>query len=373
MEEKKRILEPYGDIDLQMLKDITLSKGISGHDAGCSRVVKKYLEGHVDEIGYDNLGSIFGVQKGNGKGSQPAPKVAIFGHMDEIGFYVREIEDCGYLRVVPAGGHWTHVLLDQEVLVTTREGKEIYGVLGFVPAHGLAPEVAKTVKDLDELYIDIGVCDKQEAEDAGIRIGDMVSLKTDFVEMENPNYLCSKAWDDRVGVAIAVDVVRRLTSAEHYADVYAVGSTQEEVGLRGAKTAAYTVCPDIGIAIDSTYARDVPGAKYGTNLGSGVTLSVMDGSVIGNRELIYYMEDICKECGIDFVYDLFLRGGTDSGEIHKTGSGIVNMTLSIPSRYIHAHRAIIHRKDYADTVSLLVEFCKRVDWDLVNKFRASNR
>ena len=97
MEEKKRILEPYGDVDLQMLKDITLAKGISGHEAGCSRVVKKYLEGHVDEIGYDNLGSIYGVQKGNGKGETPAPKVAIFGHMDEIGFYIREIEDCGYL------------------------------------------------------------------------------------------------------------------------------------------------------------------------------------------------------------------------------------------------------------------------------------
>lgn len=371
--EKKRILEAYGDVDLQMLKDITLSKGISGHEAGCSRVMKQYMEGYVDEIGYDNLGSIYGVQKGNGNGPEKAPKVAIFGHMDEVGFYVREIEESGYVKVVNAGGLWTHVLLDSEVLITTREGKEIYGVIGFAPSHGQKPEVAKTVKDLDEIYIDIGVCDKEEAESLGVRIGDMVSLKTDFVEMANPNYLCSKAWDDRVGVCVAADVVRHLTSEEHYADVYAVGSTQEEVGLRGAKTAAWTVEPDVAIAIDSTYAHDVPGCKFGTNLGSGVTLSVMDGSVIANRELVYYMEDLCKEMGIDFVYDLFLRGGTDSGEIHKTRSGVVNMTLSIPSRYIHAHRAIIHRKDYADTVKLLVEFCKRVDWDLVRKFQASNR
>ncbi|MDY4973003.1 MAG: hypothetical protein SO103_05560 [Erysipelotrichaceae bacterium] len=156
----------------------------------------------------------------------------------------------------------------------------------------------------------------------------MVTFKTDFVQMSNPNYLCSKAWDDRVGVAIA---------------------------------------------IDSTYAKDVPQAKYGTNLGSGVTLSVMDGGTISNRELVYYMEDLCKELGIDFVYDFFPRGATDSEFIHLNRSGVVNMTLSIPSRYIHAHRSIIHRKDYADTVKLLVEFCKRVDWDLVKKLQASNR
>lgn len=373
MSDKKRILEPYGEVDIQMLKDITLAKGISGHEAGCSRVMKSYMEGHVDEIGYDNLGSIYGVQKGNGNGPEVAPKVAIFGHMDEVGFYVKSIEDSGYIRVQYAGGFWTHVLLDQEVIITTREGREIYGVLGFVPAHGMAPEVAKTVKDPDELFIDIGVCDKEEAVSLGIRIGDMVTLKTDFVEMSNPNYMCSKAWDDRVGVAVATDVVRHLQKEDHYADVYAVGSTQEEVGLRGAKTSAYLVSPDIGIAIDSTYAHDVPGAKFGTDLGSGVTLSIMDGSVIANRELVYYMEDLCNELGIDFVYDIFPRGGTDSGEIHLTKAGIVNMTLSIPSRYIHAHRAIIHRKDYADTVRLLTEFCKRVDWDLVRKFQASNR
>ena len=170
--------------------------------------------------------------------------------------------------------------------------------------------------------------DSREVEDLGIRVGDMVTFKTDFVQMANPNYLCSKAWDDRVGVAIA---------------------------------------------IDSTYAKDVPQAKYGTNLGSGVTLSVMDGGTISNRELVYYMEDLCKELGIDFVYDFFLRGATDSEFIHLNRSGVVNMTLSIPSRYIHAHRSIIHRKDYADTVKLLVEFCKRVDWDLVKKLQASNR
>lgn len=370
---EKRLLEAYGDIDLKMLEDITLSKGISGHEAGCSRVMKRYMEDVTDSIAYDNLGSIYGLQKGNAKEGEKAPKVAIYGHMDEVGFYVREIEDSGYLKLINAGGLWSHTLLDSEVIVTTREGREIYGVMGFCPAWGLKPEVATTVKDLDEMYIDIGVADKNEAEDLGIRPGDMVTFKTDFKVMANPNYLCSKAWDDRVGVCVATDVIRRLKNEEHFADVYAVGSTQEEVGVRGARTVTWDVEPDIAIAIDSTYAKDVPGAKYGTCLGSGVTLSVMDGGTISNRELVYYMEDLCKEMGIDFVYDFFPRGATDSEFIHLHKNGIVNMTLSIPSRYIHAHRAIIHRKDYADTVKLLTEFCKRVDNELVEKFKASNR
>ena len=370
---KERILEPYGDIDLQMLEDFCQAKGISGYEAGASRVMKRYLEGHVDTIEYDNLGSIYGCQKGNHPDDEKAPKVAFFGHLDEVGFYVKKIEDTGFIRVVNAGGLWPHVLLAQEVMITTREGKEIYGMISAPAPHGMPPEVMKTVKQLDELFIDIGVCDKEEVEALGVRIGDPITLVSEFRVMANPNFLMAKAWDDRVGALIATDVVRRLKKEDHYADVYAVGSVQEEVGLRGAKTSAYAVQPDIGIALDVTLASDVPDSKFGAPLASGVTLSIMDGSVIGNRELYYYMEDICKELGIDFVYDIFMRGGTDSGEIHKTCSGIVNMTISIPARSIHSHRGVIHRKDYADTVTLLVEFVKRVDWALVEKFKASNR
>lgn len=368
-ETKTRILEPYGEVNLQMLEEFCQAKGISGHEAGASRVMKKWLEGYVDSIDYDMLGSIYGCKKGSGSG----PKVAFFGHLDEVGFYVKKIEDSGLIRVINAGGFWPHVLLAQEVMVTTREGKEYYGMIGAPAPHGMPPEVAKTVKTIDDLFVDIGVCDKQEAEDLGIRVGDMITLVSDFRVMANPNYLMAKAWDDRVGAAVATDVVRHLKGVSHQADVYAVGSVQEEVGLRGARTAAFAVQPDVGIALDVTLASDIPDSKFGVPLASGVTLSVMDGSVIANRELVYCMEDICRDLGVEFVYDIFPRGGTDSGEIHRTGAGIVNMTLSIPARSIHAQRGILHRKDYADTVRVLTEFCKRVDWDMVEKFKVSNR
>ncbi|NLW69811.1 MAG: M42 family metallopeptidase [Eubacteriaceae bacterium] len=366
--EKERILEPYGDVDLQMMEDFCQAKGVSGQEKEASRVMKRYLEGYVDTIEYDNLGSIIGCKKGEGEG----PKVAFFGHLDEVGFYVIKIEEEGYIRLSKAGGMWGHVLLAQEVMITTREGKEIIGMISAPAPHGMPEEVAKRVKDLDELFVDIGVCDKQEAEALGIRKGDMVTPVAAFRVMSNPNYLMAKAWDDRIGGIIATDIVRHLKGEKLKADVYAVGSVQEEVGLRGAKTAAYAVSPDIGIALDVTLANDVPDSKFGEPLGSGVTLTIMDGSAIANRELVYYMEDLCKELGITYIHDIFLRGGTDSGEIHTTKNGIVNMTISIPARSIHSHRGIIHRKDYADTVKLLTEFARRVDWDLVYKFRASN-
>ena len=367
--EKTRILEPYGDVNVDLLKDFCQAKGITGHEAGASRVMKKWMEGYVDTIEYDNLGSILGTKKGSGNG----PKLAMFGHLDEVGFYVKKIEDSGFIRVVNAGGLWPHVLLAQEVMITTREGKEIYGLISAPAPHGMPAEVMKTVKQLDELFIDIGVCDKQEAEDLGIRIGDMITLVSEFREMANPNYLMAKAWDDRIGAAIATEVVRNLKDVDHLADVVAVGSVQEEVGLRGAKTAAYMVDADVAIALDVTLANDVPDSKFGVPLASGVTLSVMDGSVIGNRELLYCMEDICKELGITFVHDIFMRGGTDSGEIHMTRNGVINMTLSIPARSIHSHRGVVHRKDIADTITLLTEFAKRLNWDMVEKFRCSNR
>ena len=155
-------------------------------------------------------------------------------------------------------------------------------------------------------------------------------------------------------------------------DVYK-RQVQEEVGLRGAQTAGYAVRPDIAIALDATLASDVPGSKYGAPLGSGVTLCLMDGSVICNRELVYIMEEICEDLGLSYTHDIFLKGGTDSGSIHKLFNGVLNMTISIPARAIHSHRAVIHRKDVADTIALLTEFCKRLDWDMVERIRRSNR
>ncbi len=369
-EEKPKLpTEPYGDIDLDMLKEFSEVNGICGNEKAASRVMAKYLDGYVDSIDYDNLGSIIGCKKGTGNG----PKVAFFGHLDEVGFLVKKITPEGYIYLSKVGGMWPHCLLSQEVTITTRDEREYVGLISSPPPHGMTAAAREKVIDVEDIFVDMGVNDADEIKNLGIRVGDTVTPKSEFRVMNNPNYLMGKAWDDRMGAAIATCVVRNLKDEKCSADVYAVGTVQEEVGLRGAMTAGYAVDPDIAIALDVTLASDIPNCTKGAPLGSGVTLSMMDGSIIANRQLVYIMEEICEELNLTYTHDLFLNGGTDSGAIHKLRSGVFTMTISLPARAIHSHRGVVHRKDFADTVTLLTEFCRRLDWELLERIKNSNR
>lgn len=359
----------YGNCDLKMMEEFCQVDGPSGFEKEVSRVMKSYLEGYVDEISYDKLGSIIGLKKGNGKG----PKLMLAGHIDEVGFIISKIEDNGYLRIAPLGGWWGHVLLSQALTITNKEGKKFYGVIGSQAPHGMKPEVRNKVIDVADMFVDLGVNNKEEVLELGIEIGDYITPKSEFEVLNNPNYISAKAWDDRVGALIATEVVRNLKGVDHDCDVYAVGTVQEEVGLRGAKTAAYKIQPDVAIALDVTLADDYPGGKNDSKMGVGVTLSLKDGSVIGAPGLVNYLRNLCKEIKLDFVYNILAAGGTDSGEIHKTCDGVITVTISIPSRYIHAHRSLIHRKDYCDTVTLITEFAKRLDSKLLSELESSNQ
>ena len=371
MEDKKakRIEKAYGKVDLKMMREFTDADGISGCEKEATRVMKKWIAPFADEITYDTLGSLIALQKGTGVG----PKIMLAGHIDEIGFVVRNIDEKGFIRIAAIGGWWGHVLLSQPVIITTREGKKITGIIGAPAPHTLSLEVRNKVKEVKDMFVDIGARDKNEVELTGIKIGDMVTPKSDFTVMANPNYLLAKAWDDRVGALIATEILMNLKNTPHAADLYAVGTVQEEVGLRGAKTATFAVKPDLGIAIDVTIAEDIPGGESRIKMGVGVTLGVLDASHLGHRGLLHHLDALAKELKIDVQYESLLGGGTDSGEIHKSFEGIVNLTLSIPSRYIHSHRAMIHRKDYCDTVTLLSEFCRRADWKLIEELKATNR
>ena len=359
----------YGNCDLKMMEDFCQADGPSGAEKAATRVMKSYLEGYADEIDYDVLGSLIGVKKGVGNG----PKLMLAGHIDEIGFIVSKIEDDGFIRIAPLGGWWGHVVLSCKFIITTGEGKKIRGVVGSKAPHGMKADVREKVVEIKEMFIDIGVKNKAEVVELGIKQGDFITPDSTFDVMGNPNYLMAKAWDDRVGALIATDVVRNLKGVAHPCDVYAVGTVQEEVGLRGAKTAAYKIDPDVGIALDVTLATDAPGESGDCKCGVGLTISIMDSSVLGHRGLIDYLGKLAEELKIDVQYDALLAGGTDSGEIHKTKAGIVNVTISIPARYIHSNQGIIHRKDYCDTVTLLTEFAKRLDADLLKELTESNR
>lgn len=355
-------------VDLEMLKNISLVNGISGFEKQATRVMKSYIEDCVDEIEYDNLGSLIGIKKGTGQ-----LKVLLTGHIDEIGFLVKDIDEQGFIHVIPVGGWMGQNLPSSLVVITTRERNEIKGVFGSMAPHGKTAEEMNKVTAPQDAFIDVGVLNKQEAIDLGIRKGDPITPVSEFTVMGNKKCLMSKAWDNRIGAAVIIEVFRQLKDESIYPTLYGAGTVQEEVGLRGAKTVGQMVKPDIAIAIDVTFSQDIPGDKGDVKLGTGVALGVMDGSAIAHTGLLKALEAICQENQIPYQYDMTSVGGTDSGELSKVDAGVMNITLSIPSRYMHSHRTIIHTDDFQATVDLIVSFIKAMDQSLMTQMIEDKR
>ncbi len=354
------------DDTLKMLKELTDANGIPGNERAPRQVMKKYIEPLADEIEYDNLGSLIAKKIGDPNG----PKIMIAGHLDEVGFMVSQIDEKGFIKFQTVGGWWSHVMLSQRVTITTRKGEEIIGVIGSKPPHILPAEARKKVVDMKELFIDIGATSKEEALEWGIRPGDMITPYFEFNVMKNEKMLLAKAWDNRIGCAIAIDVFKALKDSNHPNIVYGVGNVQEEVGLRGAKTSTFKIQPDIGFALDVGVAGDTPGitAKESTSkLGDGPQIIIYDASMVGHKGLRDFVVDIAEEHNIPYQFDSTPGGGTDAGSIHLTANGVPAMAIGIATRYIHSHAAILHRDDYENTVKLIVEVIKRLDRETVNK------
>ena len=354
--------------DLRLLKALSEVNGVSGNEVEVAKIVKKELETIVDTIEFDNLGSIIATKKSKKNG----PKVLIAGHMDEVGFLVSRVESNGMLRLHPIGGWWNHVILAEVMQVVTRSGKVYFGVVGAQPPHGMPPEMRAKVLDTKDLYVDLGVSNDKDVEKLGIRVGDQVVPYTEVRVLNDGKTLLGKAWDDRIGVAIGIEVLKRLQNEELACDVSFAGTVQEEVGLRGARTASHFVHPDIAFAIDVTMSYDLPGSPNNpTKLGAGVALSVLDGSVIAHRGLFDYVEKVAKDNNIKYTYDMLTAGGTDSGEIHKQHDGVITMTLSLACRYFHSHTSLIHYDDYEAAVSLLVNVIKGIDGNKLEELKKS--
>lgn len=349
---------------LKLLKSLSEVQGISGDEKCVAKIVKEELK-DIATFEYDNLGSLISYLNKDAK----SPKILITAHMDEVGFIVSSIMDNGMIRMSPIGGWWNHVVLAEVMTLKTREGKTYIGVTGAQPPHGMSPEMRNKVLDTKDLYLDLGLKDRQMALDLGIRLGDTITPTQDFRILNDGKTLLGKAWDDRACVALSIDVMKELKKRNSKANLVFAATVQEEVGLRGAKTASYHVKPDIAFALDVTMSYDLPGADHNldTKLGNGVALSVKDGSVIAHRGLFDFVENIAKKYDIKYTYDFLSAGGTDSGEIHKQFDGIINMTISLPCRYFHSHVSLINIDDYDNAVKLLVEVVDAINDDtLVN-------
>lgn len=355
------------EIDLNLLKRLSEADGIGGMEREVSRIVTAYGEKYSDEIRYDNLGSVILKSSGNVGG----PKIMLSSHMDEVGFMVRSITDEGFINLLPVGGWWGHVMPAQEMTITTADEKKIIGVVGSRAPHGLPSKIKEKVIQPMELYLDLGIDSKEDVEELGISIGDMITPNVHFREMNDPNYLMGKAWDDRCCVGVGLEVLKNLKGSVHESDIYFAATTQEEVGIRGARTAVHAIKPDVAIALDVTTATDTPFDKKGMKLGEGVVLSVLDSLTIGNTGLVQMMEEIVKDLSLDVRYDFMTVGGTDACNIHKMLDGVISMTISIPTRYMHSPRLLIHKEDYIQTIKLVTEFCRRLNWEKVKQLKSS--
>ena len=261
-------------------------------------------------------------------------------------------------------------MLAQRVTITTRKGDEVIGVIGSKPPHILPADVRNKVVDIKDMFIDIGAASKDEVLEWGVRPGDMVTPYFEFNVMKNDKYLLAKAWDNRIGCAIAIDVMKALQNEKHPNILYSVGNVQEEVGLRGAKTATHKIQPDIGFAVDVGVAGDTPGvtAKESTSkMGAGPQIVVYDASMVSHRGLREFVLDVADEHNIPYQFEAMAGGGTDAGSIHVTANGVPALSIGIATRYIHSHAGILHRDDYDNAVKLMVEVIKKLDRDAVNK------
>ena len=350
------------DPTLDLLKELTEAHGVPGYEAPVRAVVRKYLE-PLGKVTQDKVGSVICERKGRSE----TPRVMLAGHMDEIGFMVKHITKEGFLHFLPLGGWFDQVLLGQRVVVKTSKA-DIVGVIGAKPPHLLPADQRDKVVKKQDMYIDIGASSQEEVEELGVRPGDPVIPRADFVPLANGKTYLSKAFDDRVGTALVISTLEALSGEDHPNTVFGVATVMEEVGVRGATTSVRAVDPDVAIVLESDIAGDVPGIKpeeSSVKLGKGPTVLIYDARMIPNLKLRDLVRETASSLGIPLQTSYVEGGATDGAAIHLHGTGVPTVVIGVAARHIHSHSSILHRQDYDNAVKLLVGLVKRLDAETV--------
>ena len=354
------------DKTANLLKRLVEAEGISGFEHEVARVVEGELKRYC-EIQRDNLGSAICQHQG----ASESPRIMIAGHIDEIGLIVQQVTDEGLVKFLPVGGWQTRNMTAQKVSIGTRKGP-VVGVIGFNDPWEADKKKWDNVLKMKELFIDVGASVGFDVkEELDIRPGDPITPISEFETMSNPKMYMAKAWDDRIGVAVMIEAMKRLARRKHPNTVYGVGTAQEEVGLRGAKTSGASVKPDVAFAVDICGSFDTPGYNKGRpeRAGNGVGIMVHGGAVFPNPKLRDFMLNLAERKKINHFLGTIPRGGTDAGRIQIGGTGVLAMYIGIPTRYGHSHNSIIHRGDFDAAVKLMVEACMALDKETVRQLR----
>ena len=331
-----------------LLKKLSNTHGISGYETDVRKVVKEEIEEFVDEIKVDAMGNLVAIKNG-GK-----PSVMIAAHMDEIGLMVKYIDKKGFINFVKFGGWFDQTLLNNRVVLHTERG-DIYGVIGSKPPHLMDSEERKKTVDAKDMFIDIGASNRDEVEKLGIRPGTPITLDREFRELQG-NRVTGKAMDNRAGVAMMIEALK-MTKTD--VTVYAVGTVQEEVGLKGAKTSAFGLDPDVAVVSETAIPGDYPGMKEkdsSIQLGEGPVITVTDASgrgLITPPSVMKWLEETAEKKSIPYQLDVSSGGTTDATAIHLTRAGIPCGVISVPARYMHSGVEVIDLNDLKKGAELM--------------------
>ena len=347
-------------MNIDLLRRLCETPGVPGREHRVRALIERELEGLVDETEVDPMGSLLTVKRATKPSDGEARRVMLLCHMDEIGFLVSHVSDEGFVYVDPVGGFDPRNLFSRRVLVCTGEG-DLKGVMNASgkPIHTASPEERKKIPEPTEFFIDLGL--GKDAKDK-VRVGDYVVMDEPLIEMGDK--VVSKALDNRIACWLGIEVLRALkeSGAEHACDVHVAFTAQEEVGLRGAKTASYAVKPHIGFGIDTTLAVDTPGVPANarvTTQGEGFGLKIKDGSFIGDLDLIEEIEGIAKADDIPYQRCILARGGQDGAAAQQAAAGARAVGIVVGTRYIHTVTEMIHKGDLEAARRVLVAYLSR--------------
>lgn len=341
------------------LERLSNTNGVTGREEAARELIIKLIKPYVDENYEDNLGNVIAIRKGN----KSKPKIMLAAHMDEIGLMVKNISKEGFLQFAKMGGIDDRILLAQKVLVHTSKG-DLVGIVGSKPPHIQKKEERNKVVTYDKLFIDIGAENLKTAKKMGVKIGDPINFDVKY-EKIGKNIVTGKAFDDRAGCAVMIEAIKKLESIE--CNIFAVGTVQEEVGLRGAGTAAFGIAPDYGIALDVTVAGDVPGVndfESNIKMGKGPALTVSDAGLISHPKVLSLLVDTAKKNNIPYQLETGLPGTTDAARISLTRQGVPSGTISIPTRYIHSPVGMMDLSDVKNAIKLVIAAINEIQ----NKF-----
>jgi len=354
---------------MKLLEQLVLTPGVPGREHRVRKLIQSRVKGLFDEVRTDALGSLICVRKARPRSSTRNKKkplrIMLAAHMDQIGFLVRHIDDKGFLRVNAVGGFDTRNLFARLVSVcpdVNDPQKDLPGVMnpGGKPVHLASAEDRKKVPEIEELTIDLGLPVAQVKKK--IKLGDMVVLRAPFEKVGQT--VVSQCMDNRIACWVAIEAVKKLATSGgklkgHNCEVHCVFTVQEEVGLRGAGTAAYGIQPDIGVAIDTTLCCDTPGVPNELSVtvqGKGAALTVMDGASIGDLSVLEAFESVAKKAKVPYQRSILPRGGTDAGAVQRAAAGTRAFTLSCPTRYIHTVTEMVHLTDLHACRDLLAAY-----------------